>query len=181
MSEILVLYNDCPLLTVNYCLAAESFAPWQDHVISSKRRAAKSPFGPLRLYPSATSEHTVTVTFSSRYVVIFQCFCGTLKRSFKNIPSLSLHKSSPSKQVEAWHRSGGRVRSPHRCPAPPVAGCTFSHERQLCIWGNLVSLPLFVTVQSCQYEMILDEASPEPAAFICRFPEELDRRMWGSR
>lgn len=39
---------------------------------------------------------------------------------FKNIPSLSLHWSSPGKQVEAWHRSGGQVRSPHQCPAPPV-------------------------------------------------------------
>lgn len=28
-----------------------------------------------------------------------------------------------------------------------------------------------------QYEMMVEEADPEPAAVICRFPEELDLRM----
>lgn len=87
INEILVLYNDGPLLTVNYCLAAESFAPWQDHVISSKRRAAKSPFGPLRLYPSATSEHTVQSHFLQGMLSFFSAFVGPSKDPLKT----SLH------------------------------------------------------------------------------------------
>lgn len=35
----------------------------------------------------------------------------------------------------------------------------------------------FVTIQNCQYEMLLEEAGLETAALICRFPEELDLRM----
>lgn len=83
-----------------------------------------------------------------------------------------------------------------RAPVAPVAGCccccsSFFVRRpalrtrsrcRLSVRQSARLLPLCLRLcGGCQYEMMLDEARAEPAAFICRFPEELDRRMWGSR
>lgn len=80
-------------------LAAESFAPWQDHVIKSKRRAAKSPFGPLRLYPSASSEQTVQSHYLQGTFVSFSAFffCRALEKIlFSRHPfNCPLGRSSP--------------------------------------------------------------------------------------
>lgn len=132
-----------------------------------------------------------TVTFSSRYVFSFSAFCRTLKRSFYpcpfgNIPSLSLHWSSPSKQEEAWHRSEDIGQHLPTCVLLLLrlaAACaiSFAPPRTAAGVEQLGQFAFVSRVQGRQYEMILEEAGPEPAALICRFPEELDLRMWGSR
>lgn len=132
------------VLTVKL-LAAESCAPWQDHVVSSKRQAAKPPFGPLRLYLSAKSEQS-PVTFSSRYIVSFSAFVN-FKISFYSCllkcSSLSLHWSSPGKHKK-------QPGTGHRKLSPPVScsSCCWLilpwawPSEELCRCGsNLVSFP----------------------------------------
>lgn len=133
--------------------------------MSSKRWAAKSPVGPLRLYPSATSEQSEQSHFLQGTSSVSVLFVGPSKDPFYpcpfgNIPSLSLHWSSPGKQEEAWHRSDIVRDLLTLCPAPPPPpGCCLCHRlgasedrcRRRATWSVCCSVVKFKAISMRWY------------------------------
>lgn len=108
----------------------------------------------------------------------FQCFCRTLKAIHL---AMSFKSSSHCPSIDQALVNKKKPGTPN--PAcvlllllPIVPLLKSKPLRSSTGTTAAVSLPL-ITLQNCQYEMILEEAGPELAALICRFPEELDLLM----
>lgn len=141
-------------------------------LFETKRWAAKLPFDPLRFVPLHTFPSHLTVSYH------FSAIVGPSKDLFQKIFVVPLLNQNLVNKT--W--CGYSRISPVSHFNSQLLFC----ECQLTQKDRSVSLP-FISTQlkkkkkNCQYEMALDEASPELAALACRFPDELDLRMCGSR
>lgn len=106
------------------------------------------------------------------------------QRIYLNGFSLSLRSTSPlvNKSLVLVSRDLTCVPLLQQ-PTPLFFECQLTHNRteRLCQFAFYFVAEKKKNKKHCQYEMTLDEASPELAVLVCSVPDELDLRMCGSR